>query len=57
MYVNMYITGSDIPDVWKKSFTSLLKPILLISGNFPTISFSTGAYNVRQFPYQKIIVV
>lgn len=48
MYVNMYTTGSDIPDVWKKSFTSLLKHIFLISGYFPTISFSTGAYYVQK---------
>lgn len=46
MYVNMYIMGSDIFDVWKKLFISFFKYIFLISGNFLINFFLIGVYNV-----------
>lgn len=46
MYVNMYIMGSDIFDVWKKLFISFFKYIFLISGYFLIIFFLIGVYYV-----------
>lgn len=46
MYVNMYIMGSDIFDVWKKLIISFFKYIFLISGYFLIIFFLIGVYYV-----------